>query len=326
MSDWTWSAGTAAAMLWTAVLTGPSGSPEVVSAATLSTQDRGVLQVRSLLGRPLYAMPDGSAPDNLSADLAAAREALADDPKDPAKLVWHGRRLAYLWRYAEAIDAYSAAIKIHPECAPLYRHRGHRQISLRRFDAAITDLMRAAELIAGKPDRVEPDGAPNLIDKPLTTTAFNVWYHLALAHYLKGDFEASLAAWRKTMEYARRCDDNLVAVTDWMYMTLRRLGRHDEARRLLDPIRPDMDIVENHAYHRRLLMYKGVLGPKELLNVEDASDLDLATLGYGLGNWHYVSGGRTRAVEIWRKVVAGKYWPAFGFIAAEANLARMADR
>ena len=282
-------------------------------------------QVRSLLGRPLPALPPGSDREKLDADLANAHKAVAADPDDPAKLVWVGRRLAYLWRYQDAIDAYSAAIQRHPDYAPLYRHRGHRYISLRRFDEAITDLKRAAELIKNRPDRTEPDGAPNTLDKPLTTTGFNVWYHLALAHYLKGDYEASLKGWRKTMKFTRRYDDNLVAVTDWMYMTLRRLGRDEEARGLLDPIRPDMDIIENYAYHRRLLMYKGLLQPADLLDENVASDLDLATLGYGLGHWHFVNGDSSRAVEIWRKVVAGKYWPAFGFIAAEAELARRGD-
>ena len=323
MSDWIRTGGAAIGVLSMAVLTALSEAPGVVSAAALSTQDRGALQVRSLLGRPLYAMPDESAPENLSAKLTAAREALAADPKDPAKLGWHGRRLAYLWRYAEAIDVYSAAIKIHPDCAPLYRHRGHRLISLRRFDAAIADLTRAAELIAGKPDRVEPDGAPNKLDKPLTTTAFNVCYHLALAHYLKGDFQTSLAAWRKTMEYARRYDDNLVAVTDWMYMTLRKLGRDTEAAALLQTITPKMEIIENQAYHRRLLMYKGLVSPDTLLDLEHATDLDLATLGYGVGNWHLLNGLENKAREIFERVTNGPYWPAFGFIAAEADLARL---
>ncbi len=291
-------------------------------AQAVQGQDQG----RSLLGRPLQPLPAGSDREKLDADLAAAQKALAADADDPAKLVWVGRRLAYLWRYQDAIDAYSAAIKKHPAYAPLYRHRGHRYISLRKFDQAVTDLERAAELIKGRPDRTEPDGAPNKLDKPLTTTGFNVWYHLALAHYLKGDFEVSLRGWRETMKFARRYDDNLVAVTDWMYMTLRRLGRDDEAHKLLDPIRRDMDIIENHAYHRRLLMYKGLLQPADLLDENDASDLNLATLGYGLGNWHFVNGDSSRAVAIWRKVVAGKYWPAFGFIAAEADLARRSGR
>ena len=48
--------------------------------------------------------------------------------------------------------------------------------------------------------------------------------------------------------------DLLVATSHWLYMTLRRLGRDDEARQVLKPIHADMYIIENHSYHRLLLM------------------------------------------------------------------------
>lgn len=280
-------------------------------------------QPTSLLGRPLHERSEGDDLTKLDAYLAGALARLEDVPSDPERIVWVGRRLGYLWRMRQAIDVYTRGIQSHPQYAPLYRHRGHRYISLREFDKAIADLERAAELIAGKPDRVEPDGMPNARNVPLTTTGFNVWYHLALAHYLKGNYERALRAFRKTTEYTRGVDDNLVAVTDWMYMSLRRLGRDDEASALLERIKPDMEIIENRAYHRRLLSYKGLIDPATLLDVEQASELDVATLAYGLGNWYFCNGREAKAVDLFERIVAGPYWPAFGFIAAEADLARI---
>lgn len=284
--------------------------------------DPSQLQTVSLLGRPLTATPPSTNRAKLEADLATARRELAADPNDPDKIVWVGRRLGYLWRMNEAIELYSRGIELHPDYALLYRHRGHRYISIRRFGDAIADLERAAELIQGKPDTVEPDGMPNERGIPLTTAGFNVWYHLGLARYLTQDHEGAFAAFRAARNYGRGYDDNLVATTDWMYMSLRRLGRDCEAAALLDPIHPDMDIIENHSYHRRLLMYKGHVVPEELLDVEKASDLDLATLGYGLGIWYRFNGDLARADAIFRRVTSGPYWPAFGFIAAEVELAQ----
>ncbi|MCH7870292.1 MAG: hypothetical protein IID33_01195 [Planctomycetes bacterium] len=276
----------------------------------------------SLLGRPLQAMPPSAKRAELEADLAIARRELTADPNDLDKTIWVGRRLGYLWRMDEAIEHFSKAIETHPAEARLYRHRGHRYISARRFDDAIADLERAAELIRGKPDVIEQDGMPNDQGIPLTTTGFNVWYHLGLARYSKGDFAGAFRGFRQAQKFGRGHDDNLVATTDWMYMALRRLGRDREAADLLDRIHVDMNIIENHAYHRRLLMYKGEITPDQLLDVETASDLDLATLGYGLGNWHLYNGDREKANAIFRRVTSGPYWSAFGYIAAEAEQAR----
>ena len=280
----------------------------------------------SLLGRPLHAESRTADRSQLEDNLALAHRQLAENPDDSARIVWVGRRLGYLGRLQEAIRVYTDGIAKHPKYAPLYRHRGHRYISVRQFDNAIDDLEVAAVLIEGKPDEIEPDGVPNSRNIPLTTTAFNVWYHLGLARYLKGDHEGALAAYRETMKYTQGYDDNIVAVTDWMYMTLRRLDRDEEATALLDRITPDMEIIENDAYYRRCLMYKGWIKPSELLDVENASGLDLATLGYGLGNWHLDYGDETKAIETFKWLISGNSRSAFGFIAAETDLARMKAR
>ena len=279
-------------------------------------------EAMSLLGEPLLALPEGPETEDPERALAEARADLRANPGDPDKIIWVGRRLGYLWRMREAITVYTAGIESHPDHAPLYRHRGHRYISIRRFDDAIADLEKAAALIGGKPDEVEPDGMPNAMNIPLTTTGFNIWYHLGLARYLKGDLEGAVEAYRKTLEYTRGYDDNLVAVSDWLYMALRRLGRDEEAAVLLEPITADMDIIENDAYHRRLLMYNGLVSPDELLDLEDPDTLDLSTLGYGLGNWYGYNGDTDKARWVFRQVVSHGYWPAFGTLAAEVDLAR----
>jgi hypothetical protein len=56
-------------------------------------------------------------------------------------------------------------------------------------------------------------------------------------------------------------------------------------------------------------------------NAEDA-DLSLATQGYGVGNWYLVNGDSAKANDIFKRVVSGKYFAAFGFIAAENELVK----
>jgi len=279
----------------------------------------------SLSGKALPALP--IAADRrpvLEANLARAAAEFAARTDDADAITWLGRRTAYLNCFREAIAIFSRGIEKHPEDIRLYRHRGHRYISLREFDRAVADLEKAARLIEERhiPDQVEPDGDPNPQNVPTSTTHFNVYYHLGLARYLKGDFEGAARAYRECMKYSQGSDDRLVATSDGLYMTLRRLGRAGEAAAVLAPITAGLQVLENKAYWNRLLMYKGEKKPEELLGPED-DPVDLATYGYGVGNWHLYNGQPGRAREIFEKVVAGPQWNAFGYIGAEVELARM---
>ena len=294
----------------------PSPSPSSPSDAVEAT---------SLFGEPL--VPPTLPPEVLKereAKLAEARAAVAARPNDVTFAIWLGRRIAYLGRYREAIEAYGQAIERWPEDPRLYRHRGHRSITIRRFDLAVADLERAAALVAGRPDEVEPDGLPNARGIPTSTLQSNVWYHLGLARYLTGDFDRALAAYRECLIVSTN-PDMLVATTYWLHLTLRRLGREEDALAVLGPIRADLEIIENGAYHRLLLLYKGEVKPEDV-EAAAGGELDAATVGYGLGAWYLADGRRDEAVAAFRKVLAAGQWAAFGHIAAEAELARLGER
>lgn len=281
----------------------------------------------SLLGEPL--LPPGLPPDVRAARearLAEAREAVAARPDDADALIWLGRRTAYLGRYREAVEIFGRGIELHPDDPRFLRHRGHRWITLRRFDRARADLEKAAAMIRGKADEVEPDGLPNARNIPTSTLQSNIWYHLGLARYLAGDLEGALAAYRECLEVSKN-PDMLVATSHWLYMTLRRLGRDAEARAVLEPISAGMDVIENGAYHRLLLLYRGELTPEALTAPgEGGDDLDPVSAGYGVGNWHLYHGRRDEAVRTFRDVLGRGQWASFGHIAAEADLARLGER
>ncbi len=276
----------------------------------------------SLLGKQLFRSALQGDFEKLRSNLKQAQADYDNNPDDPEAIIWLGRRTAYLWRYQDALEIYSKGIEKHPNNPKLYRHRGHRYISVREFDKAIADFEKAARLTENIPDEIEPDGAPNKYNLPRGTLKFNVWYHLGLAHYLKGDFENALSAYLECLNYSKN-DDVLCATSDWLYMTYRRLGKDEEAEQVLEAIHENMDILENTSYHNRLLMYKGLKSADELLSSENPDALSIATQGYGVGNWYFYIGETKKAREIFEQVISGKYWPAFGYIAAEAELHRL---
>lgn len=279
----------------------------------------------SLSGEPLYATvrSPGTYAKQLQA-LAEAQENYDQDSSNIEFIIWLGRRTAYLQRYQQALEIFTRGLQIHPNSARLYRHRGHRYITLRKFDLAIADFEKAANLIKDSVLQIEPDGIPNQLNIPLSNTQFNIYYHWGLAHYLKREYSMAVTAYEECLKYCNN-DDLITATVDWMYMALKRDGKDSAAVNLLSRITPDMKVIENDSYFQRLLMYQGLKHPDSLLQYRDDSDPDakylaLATQGYGVANWFYCQGDSVRAQAILNEVLETKSWAAFGYIAAEADL------
>lgn len=292
----------------------PSSTPAVPSGA----------QAISFLGDTLRQLPL-SLPtrERYERQLAEARVAYDRTPTNADSIVWFARRLAYLGRIREAIDVYTRGIAQYPDNPWLYRHRGHRYISVREIDRAVTDLERATRLVAGAPDQVEPDGQPNAQNTPIGTLHSNIAYHLGLAYYLKGDFKRAADVYRRELADARN-DDRRVSTAHWLYMCLRRLGRNAEAADVLTPFSASMNVIENATYHRLMLMYKGVMPIDSVLPLNASGEMSVtdATAAYGIGNWHLYNGRPADAERVFRRILAGGQWGAFGYIAAEKELAR----
>ncbi|MFK7829290.1 MAG: hypothetical protein AB8B57_05865 [Congregibacter sp.] len=278
-------------------------------------------QAISLLGEKLHAPLQ--VRDTLLKNLTDAKARYSATPNDADAIIWYGRRMAYTGDYRAAIAIYSDGIQKHPGDARMYRHRGHRYISLRMFDEAISDFRKAVDLIDGTQNAIEPDGAPNARNIPVSTTHGNIWYHLGLAYYLQHDFENALWAYKEALNTGKH-PDNIVSTTHWIYMIQRRLGRATEAAQALDVVRANFDIIENIAYFKLCLLYKGEVSFDSLQTELSNSSQDAATM-YGLANWLFYNGEQARALTMMRQYIGtSDAWPAFGFIAAEADLAQAA--
>ena len=308
---------TLSCLLWLGCEQKPQGTSDINS-------DEPKAAANSLTGEALFPLEESEKSTLKKDSLLSIAKDNFDAEKSLDNIIWYGRRLAYLYKYEEAITVYSDGLELFPESPELYRHRGHRYLSIRKFTQASQDYEKAAELAMGRDIEIEPDGQPNRLNIPLSNLHFNIYYHWALAHYLMGDFENAAEKWSICMDYSVN-DDLKIATSDWYYMTLRRLGQKEKADALLTDITADMEIIENTSYLKRLLMYKGEIAPSELLDLENAAEdaqLDIVTQGYGVGNYYLYNGDKDRAFAIFERIVACDYWPAFGYIAAEAEIFR----
>lgn len=236
-------------------------------------------------------------------------EAVTHVQKDDSASNWEllGLELAKEMRYDDSIIAYSNAIARDPFKGILYRYRGHRYISERRFEEGVADLSFAARII--------PDN-------------WDVWYHLGLGYYLLGRYEDACKAYEVC--YSLSYDnDSKTAITNWYYVTLKRLGLNDEAAHVLDGI-PDVgyDVDDSEGYYEIVQINKGVVDKdsafENLKNKEEY--LQLLTIGYGLANSYAFDGNTEKQKEVLEyltKSLTGSWKYAFGYIATEVDLKNM---
>jgi tetratricopeptide (TPR) repeat protein len=261
----------------------------------------GALELTSGLGRKLYALPDDESVIN-------ARKALAADPKNIERMLQLSKAQAARRQYREAVATCTRGLALAPKNADLYLERGHRELGLREFKVAMNDLEQATRL------------APEMLD---------AHYHLGLAHYFLGEFDQAAASFDRARSLAKS-NDSLIDCSNWLYVSLRRTGKEQEAARVLTRITPDVKNTEPHLYFylRLLNFYQGRLTQQAMLPPPPAGPEDLEgelafdTVNYGVGNWHLYHHDRSHAVVLFRNVVKGQAWNAWGFIGSELELVR----
>jgi tetratricopeptide (TPR) repeat protein len=154
----------------------------------------------------------------------------------------------------------------------------------------------------------------------LDSMNYGVLYHLGIVRFVHGDFDGAADAFRRAQPLAPEAGE-LAGSTDWLWMSLSRAGRHGEAKAMLDR-RPDSLKVAN-AYAQRLRLYRGEIGPDQVITPADTADVQVATLAYGVGNWYVVRGDTARALPWFERSIRSGGWPGFGFIVSEVELRRL---
>jgi len=275
-------------MAWTFVIGVAVALSSVLRAGQTS---QPTVQYRSPDGVEYRALPDTDA-------VRSARTALESDPKNIARIIDFGVAQSGARQFREAIATFTRGLEIEPDNALLLRWRGHRYLSVREFDRAFADLKRGAAI---------------------DSTIYGIWYHLGVIQFLRGDFSDAAASFAKAQPIAPDASE-LAGSTDWLWMSLSRAGRGNEAKAMLDR-RPEKPAT--NAYTRRLQLYRGEIGPDMVVTAADTDDVQVATLAYGVGNWHLLRGDKAQARHWFERSVQSGGWPAFGFIASEAELKRL---
>lgn len=250
------------------------------------------VQYRSPAGVEYRSLPD-------TGTIAQAERQLSDDPRNVERIIALGLAQSGARQFREAIATFTRGLALEPDNPTLLRWRGHRYLSVREMDRAREDLTRGLRLDSAN---------------------YGILYHLGIVRFAEGDFEGAARAFASAQPRAPNAGE-LAGATDWLWMALARAGKSAEAKAMLDR-RPDSLPVSN-AYTQRLRLYRGEIEPDAVITAADTSDVAVATLSYGVGNWLLVRGDTARARTWFERSVGSGGWPAFGFILSEVELRRL---
>ena len=273
---------------------GIAGIALVMLALSVANASAQSVQYTTAAGVIYRSQPDTGA-------IARAEQALAAEPNNVERIIALGIAQSGARQYREAIQTFTRGLRIDPKNAVLYRWRGHRFLSVRDYDRALADLNQGA-----------------LID----STVYGIWYHLGVLRYIRGEFASAADAFKRGLPIAPNAVERAGSY-DWQWMSLMRAGKEDEARALLKSMPDSVPIAAANAYSQRLRLYQGRIGPGDVFTPADTDDVAVATLSYGIGNWYLLRKETKRAKEWFERSVQSGGWPAFGFMASEAELKRM---
>lgn len=272
----------------------------VFSSLPLSAQTHGALETTSLLGQKLYAQPNDTS-------IAAAQSKLSGASPAAADYLALSKAQAGRRQYQQAIKTDTEALAQYPDNADLLLERGHRELGLRQFAPALKDLEHAV--------RIDPANLDS-------------HYHLGLAFYFQGHFAEAAVHFGHARDLAKT-EDSLIDCSNWLYVSLRRANKPNEAEEVLTRITPAVHNTEPHlAFYLSLLrFYQGKTTEQQILPAKPApgdteAELSYNTIHYGLGNWHLYNGDKSAAYSYFQKVVTGSAWNSWGFIGSEVELAR----
>lgn len=266
------------------------------------------VQVRSAQGETYRALAD-------TGPIARARAALGGDYADASKVIALGVAQSGARQFREAIETFTKGLATLPAArttesrkteAMLLRWRGHRYLSVREFAKADADLTRGIAL---------------------DSTNYGLFFHLGVVRYLQGRFGEAATLFARAQPKAPDGGER-AGSTDWLWLSLSRAGRPADAQAMLDQhvdAKPDpKPAPPGYAYVSRLKLYRGEATPVQLITPADTDGLQIATLNYGIGAWALVRGDTLLAKASFERAMAGGGWPGFAFMAAEAELARLA--
>lgn len=199
------------------------------------------------------------------------------DPNNYRLWLEKGMYLIYVLNQSkEARETLNQALYLNPFSADCHHRRGRKYISEGRYKEALADIITASRIDYNNNEH---------------------WYYQGVAAYLAKDYDIAEVAFKRAKDLMiEQGIDEYVAPIEWLWLTLQKLGKKEEAAAVVATVNDDTPcIARSLSYKRRILLYNGTIKPEDFLDREaikqrDRPDLYLISELYGLGNFYYING------------------------------------
>lgn len=232
-------------------------------------------------------------------ECAKIEEQLKTDPKN--YYLWCARAIV-CGDTEKAIESYSQALSIRPFSPHTLYNRARKMMSQGRFSQALSDFVMATTLD-------KEDGWK--------------WHFQGVALYFLERYEEAIESFQTAIWAHTRINDPVVPFeVEWMWNCYMKLGRQEEAAKVLEQVTPETPCVDSEkTYKTRILMYKGDMTVAEFLDTIDPADpLEMTNQLYGVANYYYyIKGDIKTSVEYLNKVLAEGVAACWGYKMAKLD-------
>lgn len=222
--------------------------------------------------------------------VAELKAKLQEQPENEA--LWFELGQEYFeYEWQDAINCFSRCISINPFCSDYYFNRGRKKLSQDKFEMALADFVTALRM---------------------DTETGMKWHYAGVACFYLGMYEEALEYFKRSIETNIKYDGDLIPPSvDWSWMAYMKLGRPDDALKILDYVNEDTKIAEtDRDYKKRVLLYQGKKDPEEFYSEVDRKDdlLGMAEV-YGLSNYYYyIKKDAKRSLALLEETLAYENW------------------
>lgn len=207
-----------------------------------------------------------------------------------------GNKLSAQYRFKEAIEAYSEALKIKTDDYLTYQRIAGACLTIRDFEQSLKYYKKVLELLSD--------------EKPVAFT-------MGAYFYLCGEYKLAQEWLLKVLPSNGELE---IAVIYWHTLCSYRLG---EEPVLLKNFDDNMDVGHHEAYKKAVKVFKGTSSYREILESvqSNKNSLDYPIISYGIARFMDYNGDSEESLKLMDEILLHQdFWPCIAFLAAFGDM------